>query len=518
MRQRRSSSVRASFLACALVIAANSIARAAPEQRTSGVRPLLEVPYLTQTGELCGGAALAMVLRYWGSRDVFSEDFAPLLDRSTNGIPVDALAKAARDRGGAAIETREGESTSGLRTALDQGRPAITLIQDTPTTYHYVVVVARTDAVVIFHDPARAPFRVMSVDQFDRVWSTTGRWMLVVLPTSLDAGVSATPPEVATTRAGTCDALVAQNVVLAGTGHRAEADAGLTAALELCAGESSVWRELAGLRFVESKWAESSRLAREAVRLAPHDEHAWTLVATSEFLQDHRAAALKAWNRVDQPHVDLVTVESAERTRHPVIVSAVGLHPRELLTADRLDRAARRLDALPVAASTELRFQPGAEGRAAVQAVVVERAVRPRGLVPLGALGASALVRHELFADVAGPTGSGELWSGAWRWSSGRPRVSFRLAMPAPNGLRGIATIDAWWERESYRTSATPLDDPMRIVRRSVRASLTDWAPHQLRWHTGAALDRIDARDFIAIDGLLDKRFIGDRMAVGAAG
>ena len=518
MHHRQRAGAGAILVAWALVFATTSIAGATPQQRTPGTRPLLEVPYLTQTGELCGGAALAMVLRYWGSRDVFAEDFAPLLDRSTFGIPTSSLVKAARDRGDAAIETRDPESTSSLRTALDLGRPAIALIEDTPNTYHYVVVVARTEAVVIFHDPARAPFRVMTVDAFDRVWSATGRWMLVALAKPSTDGPSASPLDVAKTRAGTCDALVAQNVALANAGQRAEADGGLTAALDLCATEASVWRELAGLRFVESRWAESSRLAQAAVHLDPDDTYAWTLVATSEFLQDHRTAALNAWNRVDQPHVDVVAVEGADRTRHPMVVAAVGLRPRELLTADRFERAARRLDALPVAASTNLRFQTNAEGRATVQAVVVERAVRPRGLVPIGTLGASALIRHEVAADVAGPTGSGELWSAAWRWSSGRPRVLFRLAMPAPHGLRGIATIDAWWERESYRTSTTPIDDPSRIVRRSVRASLADWAPHQLRWLTGAALDRIDSQDFIALDGLLDKRFIGDRVAVGAAG
>jgi hypothetical protein len=37
---------------------------------------LLDVPYVSQTPELCGGAAVAMVLRYWGERDVFPQDFA----------------------------------------------------------------------------------------------------------------------------------------------------------------------------------------------------------------------------------------------------------------------------------------------------------------------------------------------------------------------------------------------------------------------------------------------------------
>lgn len=517
MPHRQRARLKATLVACALVVAGSSITRAQPLQRISTSRPLLDVPYLTQTGELCGGAALAMVLRYWGTRDVFAEDFTPLLDRSASGIPVEALVKAARDRGSPALQTRGEESTSALRTALDLGRPAIALIEDTPDAYHYVVVVARTETIVIFHDPARAPFRAMPVEQFDRLWSTTEHWMLVVLANTNGVGESASVPANTESRASTCDALVDQNVALAGAGQRAEADAGLTAALTLCPTEPAVWRELAGLRFVESKWSESSRLAHEAVRLDPNDTYAWTLIATSEFLQDHRAEALDSWNHIGQPQVDVVAVDGAERTRRPVIVQASGLRPRELLTADRFDRAARRLGELPVAASTDLKFQPDNEGKAAVQAVVVERDVRPRGLVPLAAIGGSALVRHEVFADFAGPTGSGELWSANWRWATGRPRVSFRLALPTPNLLRGVAIIDAWWEEESYRP-ASSLDGTPRIERRSVRASLSDWAPHQLRWRTGAALDRIDARDFIAVDGLLDKRLFNDRAAVGVSG
>ncbi|MBU0719106.1 MAG: C39 family peptidase, partial [Planctomycetes bacterium] len=33
---------------------------------------LLDVPYVPQSGPLCGGAALAMVLRYWGEPGVLA--------------------------------------------------------------------------------------------------------------------------------------------------------------------------------------------------------------------------------------------------------------------------------------------------------------------------------------------------------------------------------------------------------------------------------------------------------------
>ncbi len=41
---------------------------------------LLDVPYLPQSEALCGGAAVAMVMRYWGAANVYAETFAGLVD------------------------------------------------------------------------------------------------------------------------------------------------------------------------------------------------------------------------------------------------------------------------------------------------------------------------------------------------------------------------------------------------------------------------------------------------------
>jgi hypothetical protein len=48
--------------------------------------------------------------------------------------------------------------------------------------YHYVVLVAWQKGVVLLHDPARAPFQVVSVQKFHKAWAATGQWSLLVLP------------------------------------------------------------------------------------------------------------------------------------------------------------------------------------------------------------------------------------------------------------------------------------------------------------------------------------------------
>ena len=76
----------------------------------------MDVPFFAQTVDLCGGAAAAMVLRYWGDRDVQAEDFAALVDSTRGGIStldlVNALRREVRSRGRFAPSPRMSEGRS----------------------------------------------------------------------------------------------------------------------------------------------------------------------------------------------------------------------------------------------------------------------------------------------------------------------------------------------------------------------------------------------------------------------
>src|ERR1043165_4013684 len=147
------------LLALALLVAASS--RAQP-------LTILDVPFMAQSELLCGGAAAAMVMRYWGERGIDAEAFRPLVDRKARGIRTDALTSDLRARSWNVLAL-DG-SAEVLERELQQGRPVIALIEDHPGAYHYVVVVARNANGVVFHDPARAPFRVSTAAEFDKRW------------------------------------------------------------------------------------------------------------------------------------------------------------------------------------------------------------------------------------------------------------------------------------------------------------------------------------------------------------
>lgn len=525
-------------IAVALLAAAVTSARAAPRAQAARLssadgRRLLDVPFLPQSEDLCGGAAVAMVLRYWGARDVHPDDFAALVDRSRAGIPADVLTGDVRRRGWQALPFLADEADGGGWAGghVDAGRPVVALIAVGPARYHYVVIVATTADAVVVHDPASAPFRVLPRHEFDAAWAATGRWALLILPvpTTGDVAppVAAVPAAVGaasrTSDAGigtpapnACSPLVREMVGRAQAGDLNGAASGLATATALCPHAAEAWRELAGVRFRQSRWTDAVSLAARAAALEPTDVDGWDLLATSQFLDGRPRDALASWARIGRPQVDVVRVTGARRTRHPVIAGAVNLAPRSLLTRETFDHATRRLEALPATAMSALRYQPTAGGRADVEAVIVERPLAPRGVLPAVAALVRLGIHREARLALASPTGSGELWSAAWRWWENRPRVSFALALPAAGELPGITTVEALWERASYSV-ATGVDGPLvvRQERRRAAVHVTDWATSRLRWRAGAALDRWVDDAFASVDTALEMRLHGELVALG---
>src|SRR6185503_6692595 len=117
--------MRAVALCCAAIVAAQTPSLAAQEPRPL---QLLDVPFISQSELLCGGAAAAMVLRYWGERGISAETFLHLVDRSAAGIRTDVLVGELRRRGWT-TDGGDGDELA-LRRELSSGRPVLTLIED----------------------------------------------------------------------------------------------------------------------------------------------------------------------------------------------------------------------------------------------------------------------------------------------------------------------------------------------------------------------------------------------------
>ncbi|MEO7190041.1 MAG: C39 family peptidase [Vicinamibacterales bacterium] len=484
---------------------------------------LLQVPYLTQTEQLCGGASLAMVLRYWGARDVFAQDFASLLDADRKGIRASRLTQAALDRGWRAAATAGTQEQ--LQAHLAAGRPVIAMIEDRPGVYHYVVVVGASGAQLVYHDPARSPLVSMTWQEFDRRWAAADRWMLLVMPPDESAPRTAAAPSApggpapdttAPEDASPCSSLIQQSVSAAQSGRLDEAERGLVSATTDCSRDASAWRELAGVRLLQRRYDESRQLAERAVRLAPTDRYGWELLATARFVTGNSRAALDAWNAIGLPRVGIVTVGGPLSTRYPIVVDLLGLQPRTLLTSEKFARAERRLAELPVAAVVGVKYEPQSDGEASVTATVAERSALPIGLIGWAGVGLRAAFQKEVHLDISGLAGEGEVFSPAFRFQRNRPRILLGLDVPAPGRLPGILRMEAFWERQTYQFGSLG-DAPVREDRRRVSAGLSEWMTSWLLLQGGVSLDHLAASRYVSVDGTANVRLSRDRVAVIAS-
>ena len=156
---------------------------------------VLAVPFIAQSEDLCGGAAAAMVLRYWGVTDVQAEDFSPLVDHARGGISVRDLTSALSSRG--LPSSSLAEDGSGIESSIAAGRPAIVLIDGGHGRLHYVVVVAWSRGHVLYHDPSAGPFRMTTEAAFREMRKPGNGWAIAPSPE--------TAPSVADARSSTSD-------------------------------------------------------------------------------------------------------------------------------------------------------------------------------------------------------------------------------------------------------------------------------------------------------------------------
>jgi predicted double-glycine peptidase len=164
-------------------------AQAAPA-KSSGV--WLEVPYVKQTEDGCGSAAIAMLLQYWsahgapvaaGRADATAIQ-KQLYSRKVHGIFASDMQRYLRESGFREFAMR-GE-WSDLRQHLEQGRPLIISLQPghAKAPLHYVVVTGmdwERDAIFV-NDPARGKLLRIERQKFENEWQAARNWMLLAVP------------------------------------------------------------------------------------------------------------------------------------------------------------------------------------------------------------------------------------------------------------------------------------------------------------------------------------------------
>lgn len=152
----------------------------------------IDVPFVAQSKNGCGSAAIAMVMDYWSQKRGQSalgatgaaEIQRTLYSPKEEGIPAHSMQRYFEDSGYRAFAFAGdwGE----LQRHVSRGRPLIVALgAGSPRgPLHYVVVVGidPTQGYVYVNDPAQQKMLRLSREGFESEWSATHNWTLLAVP------------------------------------------------------------------------------------------------------------------------------------------------------------------------------------------------------------------------------------------------------------------------------------------------------------------------------------------------
>jgi hypothetical protein len=346
-----------------------------------------------------------------------------------------------------------------------------------------VVLLGWSRERVIFHDPAEGPFRVADTDEWQRRWSASGNWTLLLLP-------SERPLQ------------PARSVVAQKTPDPAPS-------------ETQSLHERASHEFRRENWGQAAEFAAEIVAREPEDADAWRLLGTSRFLEDRPYEALEAWNAVGEPTIDLVRIDGIERLRPRTLEQYLGLANGRLLTARALRRGERRLALLPAAQAGRLAFRPIPGGRASLEGALLERRAFPTMRGILIDIGVRAATEQALGFDqnMLGP--NGETIRALAQWQSHRSRVLLAASAPRALGLPGVVSAQLLHDVQTYQ-GAAELGIFVNERRRRVSLSIDNWWTADLATSVEIASDDWAGRTrTVSVAERTERRLFADHVAVG---
>lgn len=162
----------------------------ASPQESAGV--WLDVPFVKQSEDGCGSAAISMVLQYWGEHGVHVNaqraDAAAIQEQlyssKARGIFASDMENYFKGSG-FKVFVLEGRWAD-LQEDLKQGRPLVVSLQpgNAKMPLHYVVVTGidwQHDAVFV-HDPARGKLVRIERADFEKQWRSNRNWLLLAVP------------------------------------------------------------------------------------------------------------------------------------------------------------------------------------------------------------------------------------------------------------------------------------------------------------------------------------------------
>lgn len=276
----------------------------------------------------------------------------------------------------------------------------------------------------------------------------------------------------------------------------------LTAGGRLAPRDKRFPTELAGIEFVQKRYARAARDLHRALRLDPRDTYVNDFLGTVYFLEGNLEAALKYWNRVEKPRIDHVRTDDSLKVSPILLDHAFTFSPASTLTLRDLLASENRLQGLEIFPSYRFELLAVPQGNFDLVFHAQERngfgnstlekvlalvsglpyqEIRPEyDNFRMRAINLVSLIRWDpekrrLSAALTGPLGQD-------------PRWRFRLSTDLRN--------ENWDIRDSLSRSE-PLLAALNVRHEEVNAEITRFFAEQASWTLGVQLSHRDDRNVV---------------------
>jgi len=152
----------------------------------------LDVPFVAQSEDGCGSAAISMLLQYWSAHGVSVGAERTDVDgiqrllykKAARGIYASAIEKYVRESGFTVFAING--TWNDLSNHLKEGRPLIlgTAPNGKKGPLHYIVAVGMDpgDSALLVNDPPRGKLLRIERGAFEKQWLPAGKWTLLAVP------------------------------------------------------------------------------------------------------------------------------------------------------------------------------------------------------------------------------------------------------------------------------------------------------------------------------------------------
>jgi tetratricopeptide (TPR) repeat protein len=288
-------------------------------------------------------------------------------------------------------------------------------------------------------------------------------------------------------------------IALAQLGRLDDARTAFLAGQKLSPGDKRFPTELAGVDFKRKHPALAARHLRRALRIDPADSYANDFLGTIYFIAGNLDAALKYWNRVGKPYVDIVRPDHALRTHPALLDRALTFSPAAELPLGDYETSQTRLAGLGVFPSPRIQLIARPESKFDAILNLQERHGFGDNLWQSLISTFSGVGYQTIYPEYFNIRGSATNIASLVRWDAQKRRLAAELSGPLHANPRwryrlGFDLRNENWDIRHSFTGPSPSLGALNLRRESAGAEIESFTSGRWGWSAGAEFSHRDYR------------------------